>query len=276
MTWLDGAWFEGNRPILGPMTQATWLGGVAFDGARAFEGVTPDLDLHCGRAVRSCRALGLDPVVPARQILELAREGIAKFAAGTALYIRPMFWAEDGLPVPVPESTRFALTVFDAPMPEPVGFSAGLSTCRRPAPNMAPTDAKASCLYPQAARALREVRARGFDDAMMLDPDGYVAELSTSNLFFARDGAVHTPAPNGTFLNGITRQRVIRLLRDAKVDVHERSIRPDELADADEIFSTGNYSKVIPVTRYEDRTLQPGPMFRLARELYWEFAHGGR
>jgi len=202
MTWLDGAWFEGNRPILGPMTQATWLGGVAFDGARAFEGVTPDLDLHCERAVRSCRALGLNPVVPARQILELAREGIAKFAAGTALYIRPMFWAEEGLPVPVPESTRFALTFFDAPMPEPAGFSAGLSTCRRPAPNMAPTD--------------------------------------------------------------------------AKVDVYERSIRPDELADADEIFSTGNYSKVIPVTRYEDRTLQPGPMFRLARELYWEFAHGGR
>lgn len=272
-TWLDGGWFEGNQPIWGPLTQATWLSGVVFDGARAFEGVAPDLDLHCERTIRSCRALGLDPVVPAGQILELAREGIAKFAPGTAVYIRPLFWAEEGLLVPVPESTRFALTIFEAPMPEPTGFSAGLSTYIRPAPNMAPTDAKASCLYPQGGRAMRETAARGFDNAVMLDPDGNVSEFATSNLFIAKNGAVHTPVPNGTFLNGITRQRVIKLLREKKIEVHERSVAPAELDGADEIFSTGNYSKVIPVIRYEDRDLQPGPMFRLARELYWEFAH---
>lgn len=275
ITWLDGAWFDGNRPMLGPLTQATWLGGVVFDGARAFEGVTPDLDRHCERAVRSCGALGLKPVVPAGRIMELAQEGVAKFPAGTALYIRPLFWAEEGLLVPDPDSTRFALTIFEAPMPGPDGFSAGLSSWLRPAPNMAPTDAKATCLYPQAGRATREAAARGFDNAVMLDPDGNVAEFASSNLFLAKDGAVHTPIPNGTFLNGITRQRIIALLRGAKVEVHERGIRPEELLEADEIFSTGNYSKVVPVTRYEDRELQPGPMFRLARELYWDFAHSG-
>jgi len=275
ITWLDGDWFEGNQPMLGPLTQATWLGGVVFDGARAFEGVAPDLDRHCERAVRSCHALGLKPVVPAGRIFELSREGIARFPGDAALYIRPLFWAEEGLLVPKPDSTRFALTIFEAPMPEPTGFSAALSTYRRPAPDMAPTDAKATCLYPQAGRAARETEARGFDNAVMLDPDGHVAEFASSNIFIATDGAVHTPVPNGTFLNGITRQRVIGLLRDARVEVYERSVAPEELPEADEIFSTGNYGKVTPVTRYETRELQPGPMFRLARELYWDFAHGG-
>ncbi len=273
ITWLDGAWFEGNRAMLGPLTQATWLGGVIFDGARSFEGKAPDLDLHCARAIRSCAVLGLKAVVPAARIVELAREGIDRFDGKTALYIRPLFWAEDGVVDPDPESTRFALTVFEAPLPPPNGFSAGLSTCRRPAPDMAPTDAKATCLYPQSGRAAREVKARGFDDAVMLDPDGHVAEFASSNLFLARAGEVHTPVPNRTFLNGITRQRVIGLLRDAGVKVHERSVSPEELTTADEIFSTGNYSKVIPLTRYEDRAVQPGPMYRLARDLYWKYAH---
>lgn len=273
MTWLDGDWFEGNRPILGPMTQATWLSAIVFDGARAFEGVAPDLGLHCARTVRSCEPLGLNPVVPTGQILELAREGIAKFPRGSELYIRPMFWAEDGMVTPDPASTRFAITLLDVPMPAPTGISTGLSRYRRPQPDMAPTDAKASCLYPNAGRALREVKARGFDNAVMLDANGNVAEFATANLFIVKEGVAHTPIPNGTFLNGITRQRVIKLLRDAGVEVHERSITPVELSTADEIFSTGNLGKVIPVTRYEDHEMQPGPVFTRARELYWDFAH---
>jgi len=90
-----------------------------------------------------------------------------------------------------------------------------------------------------------------------------------------KDGVVHTPIPNGTFLNGITRQRVIKLLRDREVEVVEHSLTPDDLSVVDEIFSTGNHGKVIPVIRYEDRELQPGPVGALTRELYWEFAHGG-
>ena len=79
--------------------------------------------------------------------------------------------------------------------------------------------------------------------------------------------------PNGTFLNGITRQRVLNLLRGREIEVVERSVAPEELQEADEIFSTGNHAKVLPVIRYEDRDLQPGPIGKLARELYWEFAH---
>jgi len=110
----------------------------------------------------------------------------------------------------------------------------------------------------------------------MLDPIGHVAELATANLFLAKDGVAATPAVNGTFLNGITRQRVIALLRAAGMAVEERAIHPEELASADELFATGNWAKVVPVTRYDGRALQPGPIFRRAREAYWDFAHSRR
>src|SRR5262249_23009990 len=139
----------------------------------------------------------------------------------------------------------------------------------------APTDAKAVCLYAQAGRANAEARSKGFDEAVMLDMLGNVAEFSASNLWIGKDGAAHTPIPNGTFLNGITRQRVIHLLRKAGIPVYERTLSYQDVLEADEVFSTGNYGKVLPVTRVEQRDLQPGPIFTRARELYWEFAHGG-
>jgi len=136
-----------------------------------------------------------------------------------------------------------------------------------------PVDAKAGCLYPNNARALFEARARGFDDAIMCDSLGNAAELATSNIFMVKDGIVSTPVPNGTFLSGITRQRVIGLLRGAGVQVLETTMRYADFERADEIFSTGNFSKVLPVIRIGERALQPGPMYRKARELYWAFAH---
>jgi branched-chain amino acid aminotransferase len=96
---------------------------------------------------------------------------------------------------------------------------------------------------------------------------GNVAELATSNIFMAKDGQVFTPVPNGTFLAGITRQRVINLLRDAGVPVIEKTLTYHDFESADEIFSTGNYSKVVPVTRIGDRSLEPGILYSKAREL---------
>ena len=141
---------------------------------------------------------------------------------------------------------------------------------------MAPTDAKASCLYPNIARAVVEAKKKDFDTAVMTDPEGNVAEFAYANLFMAKDGEVHTPAINGTFLNGITRQRVIERLKSTGITVHERTITFAELEEADEIFGTGNYYKVAPCTRIEGRNLQPGPLYSKARELYFAFAEAGR
>ena len=102
---------------------------------------------------------------------------------------------------------------------------------------------------------------------------GNVAELTTANLFMVKDRVVYTPAPNGTFLAGITRQRVIGLLRGDGITVVEKTLKYREFLEADEIFSSGNYSKVVPITRIEDRKLEFGPIYKRARELYWKFAH---
>ncbi len=261
---------------MGPRTHAAWLCSLVFDGARAFEGVTPDLELHCARVNDSAVKLYLRPEVSLAEWVGLAREGVSKFDKDAALYIRPMYWAEREGPwvqAHDPASTRWCLSIYEAPMRMPRGFSVTQSPFRRPTMDTMPVDAKAGCLYPNNARALFEAQARGFDNAIVCDALGNVAELATSNLFLGRDGVVFTPIANGTFLAGITRQRVIGLLREAGVTVVETTLTYRDFQNADEIFSTGNYSKVVPVTRIDDRTLPFGPLYTRARELYWEFAH---
>ena len=276
-TFFQEKWHEGNVPIMGPRTHAAWLCSVVFDGARAFEGVFPDLELHCARANNSAKKLFLNPVVSVETWVRLAREGIAKFEKDAALYIRPMYWAEKEGPwvqAHVPESTQWCLSIYEAPMRKPTtGFSITLSPYRRPTLESMPVDAKAGCLYPNNARSLFEAQGRGFDNAVVCDMLGNVAELATSNIFMAKDGAVYTPISNGTFLAGITRQRVIGLLRENGVSVIEKTLTYADFQAGDEIFSTGNYSKVVPVGRIDNRPLQPGPFYNKARSLYWAFAH---
>lgn len=278
-TFLDDTneWHEGNIGIMGPRTHATWLCSMVFDGARAFEGVTPDLDLHCARVNQSAKKLYLKPQLSTEEWIKLALEGISRFSKDVALYIRPMYWAESEGPwvqAHIPESTRWCLSIYEAPMRTPKGFSVTISPFRRPTIESMPVDAKAGCLYPNNARALFEAHSRGFDNAVVCDMLGNVAELATSNIFMAKDGVVFTPTPNGTFLDGITRQRVITLLRSNGVKVIEKTLTYQEFESADEIFSTGNYSKVVPVTKIGERTLSFGKIYQKARDLYWDYSHG--
>jgi branched-chain amino acid aminotransferase len=275
-TFFKGDWHEGNVAIMGARTHATWLGSTVFDGARAFEGVAPDLDRHCARVNLSAANFGLKPIVPVEHWLTLAHEGIGRFDANAELYIRPMYWAQNGSGGGVlfdPETTDWCMCIYEAPMPQPTGLAITLSPYRRPTIESAPVDAKASCLYPNNSRALREAQSRGFSNCLLLDMLGAVAELGNSNVFMAKDGVVYTPAPNGAFLNGITRQRVINLLRSDGVTVIETTLRYSDFENADEIFSSGNFAKVAPVIRIDGRQLQPGPCYTKARKLYWEFAH---
>ena len=107
----------------------------------------------------------------------------------------------------------------------------------------------------------------------MCDSMGHVAEFSTANIWIVKDGVAITPVPNSSFLNGITRQRLIKLMREDGIEVQERIVQVAELHDAEEIFNSGNYGKIQPVTRFEDRKLEVGQIYRRARELYWDFAH---
>lgn len=224
LTWnyLDGEWIEGNVPIMGTTSHASWLGSTVFDGARWFEGLAPDLDLHCERVNASALALGLEPTKTPKEIEELALEGIKRFDGKTAVYIKPMYWAEHGgysLVPADPASTRFCLTLFETAMLPLQGFTVSVSPFRRPSIENAPTNAKAGCLYPNNGRALLEARSRGFGNALVLDMLGNVAETASSNVFMVKDGVVYTPVANGTFLAGITRMRIMNLLTEAGHEV---------------------------------------------------------
>ena len=152
--------------------------------------------------------------------------------------------------------------------------SATLTTTRyhRPTLDCATVNAKAACLYPNNARMIREALAKGFTNALVADSLGNVAESATANVFMVKDGEIFTPVPNGTFLNGITRQRHIGLMRDAGRVVHETVLSFDDFRAADEVFLTGNLSKVTPISAFDEVNYQPGPVTREARENYWDWA----
>ena len=186
----------------------------------------------------------------------------------------PMVFGETGFIIPDAAAARVAIVIHDAPLPpRGHGFTATPVRQLRPLPMTAPTDTKASCLYPNVARAVAEARAQGFDNAILCDPLGNVVEFANSNLFLSRGRCVMTPAINGTFRNGITRPRVIALLRGAGHAVDEAQVTLADLESADEVFSTGNWAKVQPVTRIGTRELPAGPVFHTASALYWAFAH---
>ena len=276
-TWnyLDGEWLEGNVPIIGTTSHASWLASTVFDGARWFDGLAPDLDLHCQRVNQSALALGLKPTETAERIEELALEGIKRFDGKTAVYIKPMYWAEHGgysLVPADPASTRFCLTLFETAMLPLQGFTISVSPFRRPSLETAPTNAKAGCLYPNNGRAMLEARERGFGNALVLDMLGHVAETASSNIFMVKDDVIYTPVPNGTFLAGITRMRIMTLLKDAGHEVIEKTLKVDDFMQADEIFSTGNHSKVLPIIGLEDKVFEIGPIATKARKLYMDWA----
>lgn len=268
----DGQWLDEQPLLIGPMHHAFWQSSIVFDGARAFGGLAPDVLPHCERLLASANNMLLTPELEAGEVAELCIEAVRRLPKDSELYIRPMFYATDGFLQPEPGSTKFVLAVYDAPLPDTPGLKVCLSSRRRPARDMAPTTAKACCLYPNTALGMREANQRGFDNGIVLDPNGNVAELLSANVWIVRDGVAMTPAINGTFLNGVTRQRTIELLRSAGTPVEETTLTFADVMAADEVFSTGNYGKVVPIIKVEDRDLQAGPVARKARELYFDYA----
>lgn len=276
VTYYEGVWHEGNAPIIGAADHAAWLGSQVFDGARQFERVRPDLDLNCKRIIHSAEVMGMVSPVDADTIFGLFDDGCKMFDKDAELYLRPMMWAREGTPGIIeidPDSTGFAICIEELPMPKIGAFSLTVSPFCRPRQDMAITEAKAGSLYANNGRIIADARKRGFSNALSLDSDGNVAETASTNVFTVRDGAVFTPVPNGTFLNGLNRQRVIKLLRADGIKVTELSMTLDDFDAADEIFCTGNIAKVMPVTKYQDRVMPDCPVTMRARQIYWDFSH---
>ncbi len=275
-TYFNGQWHEGDLPVMRAADHGSWLGSTVFDGARYVNGMAPDLEAHCARVNRSAEALMITPTVATQEMVGIVREGLAAYPRDAAVYIRPMYWGIDGDPtaiVPAPGRTGFAICLEAIPMP-PEGASTTLTRTqfRRPVLESAVVNAKAGCLYPNNARMLVEARSKGFGNALVADVMGNVAETATANVFMVKDGVVFTPIANGTFLAGITRARHMSNLRADGIEVHETVLSFEDFHAADEVFLTGNMSKVTPVTAFDDTTYPVGPITQRARTLYWDWA----
>lgn len=275
-TYFEGTWHDGDVPIMRAADHGAWLGSGVFDGARYFEGVAPDLKAHCERVNNSARALMVTPTVSVEDMMAIAWEGLRSFAWDAAVYIRPMYWGIDGdltAIVPNADKTGFALCLEQIPMAK-ADATARLTRTRfrRPVLEDAVVNAKAGCLYPNNARMLVEARSKGFTNALVADAMGNVAETATANIFMVKDGEVFTPIANGTFLAGITRSRHMTNLAREGMAVRESVLTFEQFEDADEVFMSGNMSKVTPVTEFDGTNYQVGPVTRRVREMYWDWA----
>ena len=275
-TYFEGRWHDGDVPVMRAADHGMWLGSSVFDGARWFEGRVPDLAAHCERVNRSAGALMITPTVSPIDMVQIVEEGLKSYGPNDAVYIRPMYWALEGGPLgvlPKMGATGFAICLEQIPMaPQDTTTTLTTTKFRRPVLEDAVCNAKAGCLYPNNARMLAEATRKGFGNALVADAMGNVAETATSNVFMVRDGEVFTPIPNGTFLAGITRARHMDNLRRDGVKVHECVLSFDDFRSADEVFLTGNMTKITPVTAFDDVQYQVGPIARRARELYWDWA----
>ena len=275
-TFFEGKWHEGNIPVMRAADHGAWLGSTVFDGARYFDGLAPDLALHCARVNRSAAAMQLTPTHGAQEIEGIVRDGLKLYRRDQALYVRPMYWGleDDGYGLgPHADFTGFAVCLEEIPMSAPEN-SVTLTTTsfRRPVLADNVCNAKAGCLYPNNYRMIAEARKKGFTNALVADAMGNVAESATANVFIVRDGVAFTPIANGTFLAGITRSRHIANLRADGVEVVEKVITFDEVHAADEVFLTGNFNKVTRVTRFDDTHYKSHAMATRARSLYWDWA----
>ncbi len=277
-TWWEGRWHEGDLAVMKAADHGIWQGSSVFDGARYFDGMCPDLDLHCARVNRSAEALMITPTCDPGDMAAIIREGLRGFGPGQAVYIRPMYWALHGSDLgitPLPGATGFAISLEEVPMPDPA-FATRLTRTRfrRPVLEDAVCNAKAGCLYPNNARMLAEAQSKGFGNALVADAVGNLAESATANVFLVKDGAVFTPVPNGTFLAGITRARHIANLRAEGVEVHETVLTFEDAHAADEIFLSGNFAKVTAVKEFDGTIFKTRAMTDRVRRLYLDWAAG--
>ncbi|MFK7836642.1 MAG: branched-chain amino acid aminotransferase [Sulfitobacter sp.] len=283
-TFFEGAWHDGDIKTMNAADHGAWLGTTVFDGARLFDGLSPDLEKHCARINRSAEALMITPTVNTEEMVATVREGLASYARDQPVYIRPMYWALEGDElgiVPRAGATGFAISLEEIPMAPPEASTTLTRTrFRRPVLEDNVVNAKAGCLYPNNARMMVEARSKGFGNALVADAMGNVAESASANVFMVKDGEVFTPIPNGTFLAGITRERhMINIVADG-MKVHEAVLSFDDFHAADEVFLSGNMMKVTPVAAFDDTQYGIGPnanpVTRRVREMYWDWAASER
>ncbi|SDD68563.1 branched chain amino acid aminotransferase apoenzyme [Sphingomonas sp. YR710] len=275
--WLDGRlvpWREANVHIL---THALHYASSVFEGVRAYDGNIFELSWHSQRLRNSASMLGFDLPWSVEEIDAACIETLAANNLKDA-YVRPVAWRGSEQMGVSAQRTKphmaIAVWYWGAYLdPGASGLRLDIAPWRRPAPFTAPVQAKAAGLYMIATMSKHHAEARGYQDALMFDYRGQVAEATGANAFFIRDGVLYTPTPE-CFLNGITRQSVIKLARKRGIEVVERAIWPEELESFQEFFLTGSAAEIVPVGSAGPWNFQVGDLSRQIQKDYSDLVRG--
>ena len=266
--WLDGKFVDWRSANVHILTHAMHYGSSVFEGERAYGGKIFESMKHTERLLESARLLQIPVEFSADEIERAKVETMAANGLVDA-YIRPVIWRSSGEDMGVaarrnPGRLAIATWKWGAYYGDDAKFRGArldISRWKRPSPETIPSHAKASGLYMICTISKHEAEARGCSDSMMMDYRGYVAEATGANVFFVKDGEVHTPLPD-CFLNGITRQSVMKLLQDRQIKVHERHILPSELEDFEQCWLTGTAAEVTPVGQIDCFNFEVGELTR--------------
>ncbi|MCE2523636.1 MAG: branched-chain amino acid aminotransferase [Rhodobacteraceae bacterium] len=276
LIWLDGElvpWRSANVHLL---THALHYGSSVFEGERAYGGRIFESRKHTERLMNSAELLQI-PVCYTLEEIEQAKVEVMKANGLTDAYVRPLVWRSSGEDMGVaakrnPSRLAIATWEWGAYYGDEAKFRGAkldISDWKRPSPETIPSHAKASGLYMICTISKHNAEAKGCSDSMMMDYRGYVAEATGANVFFVKDGEVHTPLPD-CFLNGITRQTVMRLLRERGIAIHERHILPSELENFEQCWLTGTAAEVTPVGQIGDYNFEVGTLTRAIAKEYEE------
>lgn len=265
--WLDGALVPWRQAQVHILTHALHYASCVFEGQRQYNGKIFKLTEHSARLLHSAQRLGFEIPYTLQEIDDAA---IATAAANNLVdgYIRPLAWRGSETMGVSAQAAKIHMAIacwawpsYYAPEARLKGLRLDMAEWRRPSPETAPTDAKAAGLYMICTLSKHMAEAKGYDDALMLDYRGRVAETTGANVFFIKDGVVHTPTPD-CFLDGITRRTVIGLIKEHGVKLVERAIMPDELESFEQAFLTGTAAEVTPISEIGPYRFETGEFIR--------------
>jgi branched-chain amino acid aminotransferase len=267
LIWLDGTLVPWREAKVHVLSHALHYASSVFEGERVYDGRIFKLTEHSRRLVDSARTMGFEIPWDVAAIDEACKRVVAANGIHDG-YVRPVAWRGAEMMGVSAQKCQIHLAVaawtwpaYFTPEARLKGIRMTRGRYHRPAPHTAPVQSKAAGLYMICTLSKHEAEAKGYDDALMLDYRGYLAEGTGANLFLVMDGKLHTPTPD-CFLDGITRRTVIELARGRGYEVVERHIKPEELADADEVFLTGTAVEVTPVREIDHYRFEVGPMTR--------------
>ena len=277
--WYDGKlvpWTEAKTHVL---THGLHYGSSVFEGERIYNGKIYKLKEHTARLFFSAETLGMkipftQDEINAACIAAAEAQGIADG------YIRPVAFRGSEMMAVSAQNTKIHVAIACWPWPSYFspeeklkGIRLDISKWRRPSPETEPVHAKAAGLYMICTLSKHEAESKGYADALMLDYRGYIAEATGANIFFVKDGSLHTPTPD-CFLNGITRQSVIAIAKERQVPVIERHIKPEEMSEFSECFLTGSAAEVTPVSEIGTYRFKPGKLTEMLMNAYADEVRG--